>query len=260
VGSKDRMSDARLADANSGMLSLSGEGSVNWSRTLTMAKHAFRDGVRQAVVTTPRESMNSLQRRMPHLQSLLNQHSIPIEVTAAVELTLQSDLFDQVVHVSTVFGGLHRRYVFLRVPCVTALAIAPVVESLRRMNLTAIVLTPERCDRFRRDPTKLKRIVSLGGLVQLSAASLTDQTDRDRIKLCRHLIRQGLCHFVGSESGKHHDIPISLGDAYRSIVKWSGFEVADSICCHNASRMAVGECIDAVPKRRSILKIFSRAA
>lgn len=260
VGSKDRQSVASLVDANSGMLSLREDGSVNWSRTLRLAKQESEDGVRHAVVTTPRRSMDHLLARIPHLTGLLSQHRIPLVVSAAVELKLRSDLFDQVVHISTVVGGLHRRYVLLRIAADTALQILPIVESLQRMNLTTIVIAPERCIRFRSDPTKLEKIVSAGGLLQLSAASLTDQTDRGRIKFCRQLIRQGLCHLVATESGKHHDLPISLAESYRTIAKWSGYELADSICCHNPARLCEGDRIDRLPRQRGLLSIFSRAA
>ena len=259
MGSKDQKSAAWLVDANSAMLSLSSDGSVDWPRTLRLARHALHDGVRRAVVAGTHAGMDVMVRRMPHLSCLLQQHSIPVEVTPAVELSLRSDLFEQVVHVSTIMGGLHRRYVLLRVPDDTILPIAPVVESLREMRLTTILLAPERCIRFRRDPSELKRIVSIGGLVQLSAASLTDQTDRERVKFCRHLVRKGLCHFVASESGRHHDMPISLSEAYGMIARWSGLAVADAICCHNPSRLWEGERIEETP-RRSILTIFSRAA
>ena len=45
MGSKDQKSAPRLVDANSGMLSLLADGSVNWPRTLRLAKHACGDGV-----------------------------------------------------------------------------------------------------------------------------------------------------------------------------------------------------------------------
>jgi protein-tyrosine phosphatase len=260
MGSKDQKSAPRLVDANSGVLSLSADGSVNWPRTLRLAKHASGDGVTRAVVTTAASETDVLLRRMPHLSGLLQQHSVSLAVTPAVELSLQRDLFEQVVHLSTILGGLHRRHVLLRIPCETTLPILPVVDSLRRMRLSTILLAPERCDRFRNDASELKKIVSLGGLVQLSAASLTDQTDRRRIGFCRHLIRQGLCHFVASESGRHHDLPISLSEAYRVITKWVGHEVAAAICCHNPSRLFDGDCIEATPRRRSLLKVFLRAA
>ncbi len=261
MGSKDQKSAPRLVDANSGVLSLLADGSVNWPRTLRLAKHASSDGVTRAVVTTTNSDTDALLRRMPHLSGLLQQHSVSLAVTPAVELRLQRDLFEQAVHVSTIVGGLHRRYVLLRIPCDTRLPILPVVDSLRRMKLTTILLAPERCDRFQHDASELKRIVSLGGLVQLSAASLTDQTDRNRIGFCRHLIRQGLCHFVASESGRHHDLPISLSEAYRMIAKWVGCGLAAALCCNNPSRLFDGDCIEATPRRRSLmLKVFSRVA
>ena len=260
MGSKDQKSAPPLVDANSGMLSLLADGSVNWPRTLRLAKHACGDGIRRAVVTAASSDADALLHRMPHLLGLLHQHSLSLAVTPAVELRLQSDLFEKVVHLSQILGGLHRRYVLLRVPTDTNLPILPVVDSLRRMKLTTVLLAPERCDRFRQDASELKKIVSIGGLVQLSAASLTDQTDRHRIGFCRYMIRQGLCHFVASESGRHHDLPISLSEAYRVMAKWVGHELAAATCCRNSGRLFDGDRIEATPQRRSLLKVFSRAA
>ena len=212
------------------------------------------------MVTAASSDADVLIRRMPHLSGLLQQHSVSLAVTPAVELRLQSDLFEQVVHLSQIMGGLHPRYVLLRVPSDTHLPILPVVDSLRRMKLTTILLAPERCDRFRHDASELKKIVSIGGLLQLSAASLTDQTDRHRIGFCRHMIRQGLCHFLASESGRHHDLPISLSAVYRAIAKWMGHQVAGTICCLNPTRLFDGKAIEAAPRRRTLLKVFTCAA
>lgn len=260
MGSKDLQSVSPLVDANSGMLSLSADGSVNWPRTLRLAKHASSDGVTHAVVTTRVSDVDVLCRRMPHLCGLLQQHSIPLAVTPAFELSLRHDLFEQAVLVSTILGGLHRQYVLLRVPCDSALPIVPVVDSLRRMKLTTILLAPERCNRFQRDTAELKKILSMGALVQLSAASLTDQTDRHRIGFCRHLIRQGLCTFVASESGRHHDLPISLSEAYGVIAKWAGHQTAEAICCNNPTRLFDGDHIESPARRQGLLRLFSRAA
>lgn len=242
------------------MLSLSDDGSVNWPRTLRLARHASDDGIAQAVVSTTVAGVDVLCSRMPHLLGLLKQHAIPLRVAPALELSMRFDLFEQAIHVSTIVGGLHRRYVLLRVPGDSGLPIVPVVESLRRMNLTTILLAPERCDRFRRDDSELKKIVRSGALVQLSAASLTDQTDRHRASLCKSWIRSGLCHFVATESGRHHDLPISLSEAHRLVFKWAGRTVADALCCHNPLRLFDGEGIRAAPRPKSRLSFFSRAA
>lgn len=260
MGSKDLKSVPPLVDANSGMLSLSADGSVNWPRTLRLAKHASSDGVTRAVVTTSVSDTDALCRRMPHLLGLLQQHSIPLAVTPAFELSLQRDLFEQAVHVSTILGGLHRRYVLLRVSRDTELPLLPVVDTLRRMKLTTILLAPERCGRFQRDASELKKIVSMGALLQLSAASLMDQTDRNQIGFCRQLVRQGLCHFVATESGRYHDLPISLSTVYHVIAKWVGHQIAGAICCTNPTRLFDGDCIEAPTRRQGLLRLFSRAA
>jgi tyrosine-protein phosphatase YwqE len=260
MGSTVQTSSTRLVDANSGMLSLSSDGSVNWPRTLRLAEFAYHDDVERVIVTAPYSCIDVLHRRLPHLTSLLSQHRVPMEIAPAIEFSLSRDLFDRVVHTSLVFGGPVRRYVFLRIPSDCRLPVSPVVESLQRMNLTPILLAPERCDRFRENDSELRQIVSGGGMIQLSAASLLDQTDAARIRLCRHLIRKNLCHLVATESGRHHDLPISLRDAYQVILRWSGQDVSDAVCCHNPSRVFDGKSVEATPQRRSVMKIFSRAA
>ena len=256
----ERQSRASLVDSNSAMLSLASDGSVNWPRSLRLASFAYREDVERAIVTAAPSCIDVLQRRMPHLEGLLSQHCIPIEVAPAIELTLQQDLFDRVVHASTVLGGPLRRYVFLRIPPDSRLPIVAVVEALRKMNLSPILLAPERCERFREDDSELERIVSAGGLIQLAAASLLDQTDRRRVRFCRQLIRKGLCHLVATESGRYHDLPISLSDAYQNILRWAGPAKADALCRHNPSCVFDGEPLAVAPRRRRVLRLFSRAA
>ena len=249
-----------LVDANSGMLSLSADGSVNWPRTLRLAEFAYHDDIERVIVTAPYSCIDVLHSRLPNLTGLLSQHGIPMEIAPAIEFSLSRDLFDRVIHTSLVFGGPVRRYVFLRIPSDCRLPVVPVVESLRRMNLTPILVAPERCDRFRENESELRRIVSGGGIVQLSAASLLDQTDPARLRFCRHLIRKQLCQMVGTESGLHHDMPISLSEVYQVILRWSGTAVADTVCRHNPGRVFRGDAMDAAPKIQSRFNLFSRAA
>ncbi len=260
MGSKDHTSIPRLVDASSGMLSLSSDGSVNWPRTLRLAKHAWRDGVQQAIVITDFACHDVLHRRMPHFLGLLSQHQIPIEVLGALEMTLHSDLFAQVELSSNLIAGPVQRYVFLRLSAETTLPILPVIESLRDKGFTTVIMVPERCTRFRDGISELQQIVSIGGLLQLSAASLLDQSDRGRIRFCRQLIRKSLCHVVATESGRHHDLPISLSEAYAAIARWEGLEVANALCCCNPNCLFEGRPVDATPKRQTIRRYFSRAA
>ncbi|MFK8114637.1 MAG: CpsB/CapC family capsule biosynthesis tyrosine phosphatase [Rubripirellula sp.] len=246
-----------LADANSGMLTVSNGGGVNWPRTLRFAQQACQDGVTHAVVSSDRSDLETLLQRMPHLKGLLQQHELPIHVTPMVELTLQADLFEQVIYLSLLVGGVHRRYVFLRNQSAVQMPIVPVVQTLKQMHLTTVLLAPERQAHFREDDRELKQIIAGGGLIQLSAASLLDQTDTARVQWCRRVIRSGLCHFVASESGRHHDLPISLQQAYQTIRRWTNQSVADRLCRQNSMQMFAGDAISvAPPKQDGLLAKF----
>jgi protein-tyrosine phosphatase len=121
-------------------------------------------------------------------------------------------------------------------------------------------LAPERFPRYLDKASDLVECVRSGALIQLSAASLIDQTNRDRVQFCKFLIRKRLCHLVASETGQHHDLPISLNDAYQTITRWFGRSRADTICCDNPASVFAGENLRAVSRRRRSLNPFSRSA
>lgn len=257
--SRNQDNQPLLVDSNSGVLSFSADGNVNWPRALRLIRQAQSSRVGQMVVTTSLSQMYTMLDRMQQLDGMKKQHAICLEFTPAVELKLTQCLFEEAVHVSTVVGGLHRRYIFLRLPEV-ALPIVPVIRSFRHMKLTPVLLSPERFSRYLDNASDLVRCVQSGALIQLSAASLMDQTDRDRVQFCKFLIRKNLCHLVASETGRYHDLPISLGDAYQTITRWFGRSRADAICCDNPGKVFVGEDLRAPTSRRRKLNPFSRSA
>lgn len=243
-----------LVDMNNGLLSATSDGGIDWPRTLRFAKHAAESGVTEMVVTMKMGQADALMRRMTQLRSLLEQHSLELRVSPGMEMGLHSELFDHVIHTATVVGGLHRRYVLLRVMPDNPIGVTSVVDSLRSMGLMTILVSPERVERFRSDPSELKTIVRLGGRLQLSASSLLDDTDRKRVKFCKAIVRDGLCHCVASESGRHHDLPISLAEAWRVIAKWRDRKTADRLCRDNPRAVLEGRPIGASsrPKKRRL--------
>lgn len=235
---------SKLADVSSGILQCRSTGSVDWPKTLRLAKKAADQGIGHALIVADASMIDVVHRRMPHLKSLLVSHGIPLTVQAAVELSMGTDLFERVVRTSTLFEGLHRRYVLLRIPPETRMTVAPVVESLKRMNLKTILVAPERCEWLRSKPDEWQRMTAAGALIQLSSASILDRTDPARVRFCRQLVRDHRCHFVASESGRHHDLPISLADAFTMIAGWAGEEFATTVCHDNAIRLISNEPIE----------------
>lgn len=248
-----------LVDGNTAILSVSPDGAVDWPRSLRLAAAMYADGVHGVVVTSPPESIDVMQRRVPQYSAQLSQHGVSMQITMAVELTMQLDLLEWAQRLARIGIGPCKRYVYLRVADDNVLPVGMVVRRLVDMNLVPILLAPERCRQFRGQIREVKKLVADGALVQISAASLIDRTDPARIRFCRRLIRQQLCHMVASESGRHHDLPISIREAFELIERWSGKEMARQLCGSNPSQIFSGQPLELKPTHVSVWP-FRRAA
>lgn len=225
-----------LTDIHAGLLDVTDHGTVNWGRSLRLARQIAHRGVRQAVVTVDGDAIESVARRLPHLQALIDQNAIDLNVRVVARLRPSGDLFDRVVRTSTIVGGLNRHYVFLAVAPENRLPIAPIVEQLRQMNLTTILIAPEKCAAMRKRPLEWERIRRSGGLVQVSAASLNPSADRSQRRFAAGLIRSAHCHFIGSEigDGSHGDPPTTIADGYPMVARLVGETIASQLCHANA--------------------------
>ncbi|TWU60419.1 hypothetical protein Poly51_06950 [Rubripirellula tenax] len=224
-----------MADINSGIFRCSADGNVHWPKSLRFAELAAEDGIRRAVAVTNFGTMDTVVRRLGLFNALLIRHRVELEVKAAVEFSLGSDLFNQIVRAATVMGGLNRHYVMLRIHPGTSLPIASVVETIRKMHLRTILVAPERCDALVHRPTEWKRLASAGALIQFSAKSLLDESNPRRIRFCRSMIREGRCHFIGTELGRDDGTSVSLAEAFRVIARWADIETATNLCWGNTN-------------------------
>ncbi len=226
---------AELTDIHGGLLEVTDHGTVNWGRSLRLSRQLAHHGVRQAVVTVDGDAIDTVARRLPHLQALLDQQGIDLNVRVAARLRLRSDLLDRVVRTSMTIAGLNQRYVFLAVAPENRLPVAPIVEQLRRMNLTTVLIAPEKCVTLRSRVLEWTRIRKAGGLVQVSASSLVRTADRSQRRFAERLIASSQCHFVGSEVGDASDQPATIADAFPRLVRLAGEATAIELCHGNAS-------------------------
>ncbi len=267
-------SPAGLVDCNAQLISAGSSGRIDWGATLERARTLRSQGVEKAVVTTPRKQLDLLRRRVPQMQELLRQQELGLQVTPCVELEMHSELFDHIIHTATVLGGVSRHYVFLRVAHDNTAPVLPVVDAIRRMRLTPIIVSPERVARFRQDPSEVDAIVKLGGRLQLSTASICEPPDRDTLRFCRRLIRSRLCHLVATgQAPIHHasvdesnvaeaatslpgNQPATLAAAWQRVASWEDELLATALFRDNPASVFRGDLIEPLPKR-SVRRFFS---
>tara|TARA_R110002111_G_scaffold73814_3_gene117761 strand:- start:306 stop:1133 length:828 start_codon:yes stop_codon:yes gene_type:complete len=261
-----------LAEVGSKMICRSKRGGIDWPRTLQAARIACEGGVRHAIVTEHSADAALARNHGSQLQSLLDQHNLALQIRCAVEVSLTRDLFDRVIDAATLFAGLNRRFVFLRVPTLSTLSIAPVVEILKRMGLQTILLSPEKSITLRRRKSEWQRLEKADAIIQMSTSSLIhNPNDPDCLRFSRKLIRNNQCDLLASDPVPQPDAQndnakavgwpcVSMNQAYQLVHHWAGKSVADRICRVNPKSLFDDLPIDTkrcTTNRISLL--FSRA-
>ena len=94
-----------------------------------------------------------------------------------------------------------KRYLLLEFP---DSSLPPATEDicfrLNSKGITPIITHPERHFIFQEMPKKLQRLIDLGCLVQLTAASLTGGFGRQVARAAREMMRKGYCHLLASDA------------------------------------------------------------
>lgn len=82
-------------------------------------------------------------------------------------------------------------------------------------------------------PPATRRLVEAGGLMQVTAGSLTGRFGRQPLRVSRELVDQGVVHFVASDAHSADWRPPDLGEAYEMIAARWGDQAATRLCLEN---------------------------
>ncbi|TWT48145.1 hypothetical protein Pla22_51460 [Rubripirellula amarantea] len=189
---------SEVVEVASSLIVHSHRGGIDWPRTLARATQKHAQGIRAAVVTTNLDHGNTTPRQFDQLRTLLRENQLDIEVELAIELNLRTDLFDRIARASMLAGPLNRRFAFLRVSPTNFMPIAPVVETLKRMGLQTVLISPERCSWLRSQPDEWERFKRAKTRIRISTSSLSyDAADPGCDRFTKKLLRCGQVHCVG---------------------------------------------------------------
>jgi protein-tyrosine phosphatase len=97
-------------------------------------------------------------------------------------------------------------------------------HELGLLDVTPVIAHPERNAAFAEDPDRLERLVSRGGVVQLTAASLLGDFGQTARLACADFYRRGLVHLVGSDAHSLDRRPPRLAEARALVLREWGQE------------------------------------
>jgi protein-tyrosine phosphatase len=128
---------------------------------------------------------------------------------------------------------------------------SPLIRTLARAGVCAVITHPERLPEVVRRPTIVRRWVDAGGLLQVTAASLAGRFGADAEQVAWGLIAAGLVAIVATDAhGARHRSP-RMSQAIALLEERHGRGVTAQLCVDGPRRLVRPH---AIPARRSGLR------
>ena len=115
------------------------------------------------------------------------------------------------------------QYLLVEFPSRVPRAAENVFHELALAGVTPVIAHPERNHEFMTNPERLEKLVSLGAITQITAASVVGDFGRPAQSACDELFERGLVHSVASDSHSTSRRPPRLADARERVRRiWGG--------------------------------------
>lgn len=243
-----------LVDVHCHVLPGVDDGAPDLEASLGMLRAATAGGT-AVVVATPHQHpgrypnepapLRAAHRRLIEArQRLVDRGEVLPEILLGAEVHLQDDLPRRVRDGErlTLAGG---PYLLLELPDVFAMSLVEeLVYELRLADVVPVLAHPERCGGIVREPGRLRRLVGLGALAQVTAASVDGSFGQPCRQLTDSFLRAGLVHAVASDAHDLERRPPSLAAARRRVQELLGDEVARRLFVDNPLALAEGRPVD----------------
>ncbi|MCA9152148.1 MAG: hypothetical protein KDA92_22750, partial [Planctomycetales bacterium] len=181
------------------------DGAPDWDESIAMAALAACDGIR-GVIATPHQLgryRNNVAPGIRQLTAEFNQRlaaaQINLQVLPGGDVRIEDDLLSEIRADRVLTLGDHGRHVLLELPHELYFPLQPVLETLSRAGLVGILSHPERNRGIQSDPRCLRKLVSAGCLMQVTAGSFLGQFGSAALQLSEQMLNNGWIHLIASD-------------------------------------------------------------
>lgn len=242
-----------MIDLHSHILPGLDDGASTWEDSVEMARLAVADGIHtmvasphlfkkraisQAEVNQKEEIINKIKEFKEKLQA----EGLHLEILPGCDFPLSFEGLQllEADQVLTINDG--KRYLLLEFP---DSSLPPATEDicfrLSSKGIIPIITHPERHLIFQEMPYKLGRLIDLGCLVQITAASLTGGFGRRVVRAAREMLRKGYAHLLASDAHNSRGRPPVLSRGLREASSLVGKEQARAMVTLTPEKIIKGE-------------------
>jgi protein-tyrosine phosphatase len=229
------------------------DGAKNWEESLEMAQIAVNDGTRVMVATphlykrkTPDpDQLNDKEIILQHValfRQKLFEAAIPLEIIPGCDFPLGFESLKLLDAGRALTINDANRYLLLELPDIS---LPPATEdicfSLQSKGITPIITHPERHLILQESPHRLRRLIDLGCLVQMTANSLTGRFGRRVKKISQQLIKLGYIHLLATDAHSPKDRPPVLSQAVMELSRLIGENRARAMVHDLPGKIIAGE-------------------
>jgi protein-tyrosine phosphatase len=197
------------------------DGPVNFDFSVAMARAAAENGI-QVMVATPHirsdydVDPSALDGLVTRVNEAVEEDGTQLLVLPGGEVSLQkaTELDDDVLR-SLCLGSSD--YLLLESPYkATDTDIEGIIREVQGRGFKPMLAHPERCPIFQHDPDRLQRLVNMGALCSITAASLAGGFGSTVRRFTLELMHDGLVHDVASDAHDHLHRPPDLLAGFES--------------------------------------------
>jgi protein-tyrosine phosphatase len=220
------------------------DGAKSWDVTLEMCRMAQQDGVTH-IVATPHANFEYIYNRSAH-EALLDElrERVPdLSFSLGCDFHLSfENIEDALIHPERYAIG-DTRYLLVELSEYSVFNVNQTLFQLRTAGLVPIITHPERNPIVLANPEMVDAFFEAGGLIQITANSLTGFWGRTSQKMCESLLRKNMVHFISSDAHGVKNRPPLLSAARQAAAKIVGDEAADRLVIANPDAIVTNQNI-----------------
>ena len=243
-------SRAPMVDMHSHILPGVDDGAGSLDDAFALLQLAVEDGVSLQILTPHLQpgrydnTRQSLEQQFIEFQFAVMRAQIPIELYLAAEVRISHDLMRMVEHDELPWLGERNgdRTFLLEFPQnEIPLGSENLVRWLRQQNVLPIIAHPERNLTFQKSPGKLRPLLEMGCLLQVTAGSLTGHFGQKARRLASTLVREGHATLLATDCHNLEYRPPNLAQGVEAAARLIGERDAMKMVSDNVFELMAGE-------------------
>jgi protein-tyrosine phosphatase len=226
------------------------DGATDLAEAIAMARMAEADGTKSLVATPHQLGSNShvtavdIRRAVTRLQAEIDAQGVSVSVLPGADIRIDPELPKLVKQGKIVSLADRGRHLLLELPHDAYIPLDTLLRSLGKQGLTGILSHPERNRGIIKRPEVMEDVVAAGGLLQITAGSLTGSFGASPQRIAEYCVEKRLIHFIASDAHNTRNRPFGMRAAYEKLVYLAGDRLAELVCCENPARVLAGDDVD----------------